>query len=150
MNTDIADNIKARVARYYIQKRRAIFYELGLLKSGRLRADVFVLAMNGHIVVVEVKSSVADYKRDASKKLSYFDYSNQFYYAMPEKVYLKIKDTLPDGAGTFVMDDTGTRIRKVRKSRNRVLAPEIVHSLALRAAFRNGDFCNRKNKRVQE
>lgn len=149
MSLEIADNIKARVARYYVKKRRAIFFELGLLRMGRLRADIFVLAMNGHVVVVECKSSVADYRGDAKKKLSYLDYSNQFYYAMPEAVYLKVRETIPAGVGTFIMDDTGTKLRKVMKARNRELPPEVSVNLAIRAAFRNGDLCKRKNTRVQ-
>ena len=148
-NTELADNIKARVARYYMKKRRIVYYELGLLARGRLRADVFVLAMTGHVVVVECKSSVADYRGDAKKKLSYLDFSNQFYYAMPESVYLKVKDTIQVGVGTFVMDETGTKLRKVMKARNRVLPHEVSYNLAIRAAFRNGDTNTRKNTKVQ-
>lgn len=49
---DIALAAKAAIAKRYKKLKRAVYHEIGLNKEGRLRADVFVLAMNGHIVIV--------------------------------------------------------------------------------------------------
>jgi len=144
----IADNIKTRIAQYYKKKKRVIFPELGLLRRGRLRADLLVLAMTGHIVIVEVKSSVSDYKADARKKGSYLEYCNQFYYAMPEPVYLKVVETITEGIGVFIMSEDGTKLRKVTPAKNRELKNEVKLSLAIRAAFRNAPDTTRKNKRI--
>ena len=53
-NTTIADSIKREIAIYFKRKMRAVYFEIGLLRGGRLRADVLVLAMNGHLVILEV------------------------------------------------------------------------------------------------
>ncbi len=53
-NTSIADSIKRQIAIYFKKKMRAVYFEIGLLKGGQLRADVLVLAMNGHLVILEV------------------------------------------------------------------------------------------------
>lgn len=145
----IADNIKARLTKYYSKKRRAVFCELGLVKDGKCRADLFVLAMNGHVVVVECKSTVADFRADHKKKLSFIDYCNQAYYAMPESVYVRVKALIPKGVGCFIMDETGSYLRKVTKAMNMELDSSISHNLAIRGAFRNADNSNRKNKRAQ-
>lgn len=144
----LSDVIKRAIAKRFKKKRRAVYYELGLNAGGRLRADVLALAMNGHVVIVEVKSSVADFRTD-KKMAGYLDYCNQFYLAMPKPVYLKVKDKIDiPRAGVFIMSEDGAKIIKVLRSKNCELDDEIVHSLAIRAAFRNSDTNNRKNVRA--
>ncbi len=53
-NTTVADSIKRQIAIYFKKKMRAVYFEIGLLRGGKLRADVLVLAMNGHLVILEV------------------------------------------------------------------------------------------------
>lgn len=142
---EIADNIKATVGRYYRGKNRAVLPELGLCKGGRLRADLFVLAMNGHTVVVEVKSSVADFRTD-KKAVKYLDFCHQAYYAMTSAVYKKVEDSIHPDFGVFVMSKDGLGIKKVHKSRKRDLKKDIVFNLAMRAVFRTMPSSNRKNK----
>lgn len=147
-DTSIADSIKLRVAQYFKRKRRAVFFEMGLLRGGKLRADVLVLAMNGHTVVVEVKSSVADFRTDKKMHL-YLDYCNQFYLAIPKSVYDKVKDSYAiEGGGVFIMSEDGKHITEVRRARNYDIEPSVATNLAIRAAFRNSDFNTRKNVRV--
>jgi hypothetical protein len=144
----LSDVIKRTIAKRFKRKRRAVYFELGLNRKGQLRADVFVLAMNGHVVVVEVKSSVADFRAD-KKMAGYLDYCNQFYLAVPESVYAKIQNRFtPAGAGVFILSDDGKSIVKVKAARNRDLDEDVVFNLAVRAAFRNSDTNNRKNVRA--
>ena len=144
----LSDTIKQTIAKRFKRKRRAVYFELGLNRKGQLRADVFVLAMNGHVVVVEVKSSVADFRAD-KKMAGYMEYCNQFYLALPSAVYEKIKDRFTlQGAGVFVLSDDGKSIVKVKAARNRDLDQDVVFNLAVRAAFRNSDTNNRKNVRA--
>ncbi len=147
---ETADWLKRRVAMYYKKKKRVSFFELGLNRGGKLRADVFVLAMSGHIVVVEVKSSVADFRTGVHKWVDgYMPLCNQFYCAVTKKVYPKIKDEIPKGVGVFVFDEEDARLKpKVLKAKHRDLDPELSRSLYIRAAFRNSDTTNRKNKRA--
>lgn len=149
MNTDTADRIKKRVANYYRRKKRVCFYELGLNRGGKLRADVFVLAMSGHIVVVEVKSSVADFKSFPEKAPKYSEYCNQLYLAVEKPLYAEIKELIPKGVGVFIFDPNDGRTKpKILKAKNTPLSPEVQQNLFIRAAFRNADTSNRKNKRA--
>lgn len=144
----LADVIKRTLAKRFKKKHRAVFFEIGVNAGGKLRADVMALAMNGHIVIVEVKSSVADFKTD-KKMQGYVQYSNQFYLALPISVWKKIETTFViPGAGVFVMSDEGDKVLKVKAARNRPLDPVLSTNLAIRAAFRNSDTNNRKNVRA--
>ena len=147
MNTDIADALKRRVAQYYRRKKRVSFFELGLTAKGRLRADVFVLAMTGHIVVVECKSSVADFKSFPEKAEAYAACCNQLYLAVYAPLYTKIKAQIPKGVGCFVFDpEDGRRKPVVKKAVNKELPSDVQRNLFIRAAFRNSDTTNRKHK----
>lgn len=146
MNTEIADTLKRRVAQYYKKKKRVCFYELGLNRRGKLRADVFVLAMSGHIVVVECKSSVADFKTFPDKAESYAEHCNQLYLAVMAPLYDKIKAKIPKGVGVFIFQDDGRKAPKIKKAIHRELSDEVKTNLFIRAAFRNSDTTTRKNK----
>ena len=147
MNTDIADSLKKRVATYYRKKKRVAFAELGLNRGGKLRADVFVLAMSGHIVVVECKSSVADFKSFPDKAALYAEFCNQLYLAVYKPLYEKVKDRIPKGVGCFIFDpDDARRKPVIKKAMNRELDNEVQRNLFIRAAFRNSDNTNRKHK----
>lgn len=147
-NTDAADYLKKRVASYYKRKHRVCFFELGVNSGGRLRADVFVLAMTGHIVIVEIKSSVADFRSD-KKWQNYQSYCNQFYFAFTKPVYEKVKDSIPKGVGVFIFDPDDGRLKpRILRARNFDLEPDTQRNLFIRAAFRNSDTSNRKNKRA--
>jgi hypothetical protein len=85
---------------------RRLFARLGhatlpefTLASGR-RADVIALAPDGHLTIVEIKSSVADFRADR-KWPDYRDFCDRFFFAVPETVPLEI---LPDSAGLIVAD----------------------------------------------
>jgi hypothetical protein len=145
-STSVADEIKKSVAAYYYKKGRMSFFELGLTWMGRLRADVFVLAMNGYIVIVEVKSSLADFRSDKKMK-QYEEFCNASYCAMPESVYLKVKDKILPGWGCFVMNEDGTCILKVKGAKPFDIDPEITKELCIRAAYREADTNKSKNKR---
>lgn len=142
---EIADNIKKSVGIYYRKKRRAVFPELGVTKGGSLRADLLVLAMNGHVVIVEVKSSVADFRTD-KKMVKYLPYCSQAYVAMTIKTYRKVEDDIDPRFGVFIMTRDGVTIKKVKPAKSRDLKPEVAQNLAIRAAFRSMDKSNRKNK----
>ncbi len=141
-----AHAIKTLLARRFKKARRAVYFELGLNRRGQYRADVLSLSMAGHVIVVEVKSSVADFKSD-KKMHNYLDYCNQFYIACQRSVYERIRFDIP-GAGVFIVADDLSRIVKVLPAKNRDLADTVHRSLLIRAAFRNADNCTRKNRRA--
>jgi hypothetical protein len=78
--------------------------ELPLL-SGR-RADIVALAMDATIIVVEIKSSVADFRADA-KWQDYRAHCDRLYFAIPETVPIEI---MPQDTGLILADAFGAEI----------------------------------------
>ena len=139
---DTANLLKKAVAKYYTKKRFAVFFELGLNRRGRLRADVFAFSFKQEVVVIEVKSSLADFRTD-KKFQDYHEYCNKLYIATTVEVAAKIKDTLPPKVGLFVID--GTKLVCKKPARSVELCPTILENLTTRMIFRNADNCNRRN-----
>jgi len=69
------------------------------LKTGR-RVDVMALDGKGRIAVVEVKSSLADFKADQKWEL-YLEFCDLFYFAVPEDFP---REVLPAGPGLMICD----------------------------------------------
>ena len=75
------------------------------LRSGR-RADVVALSAAGEITIVEIKSSIEDFRADA-KWRDYLIHSDQFYFATAPDVPAGI---FPEEAGLIVADAYGAEI----------------------------------------
>jgi hypothetical protein len=69
------------------------------LPSGR-RADIVGLAADGTFVIVEIKSSIADFRADL-KWPDYRSHCDQLYFAIPEHMPTEI---MPGDAGLIVAD----------------------------------------------
>ncbi len=69
------------------------------LRSGR-RADLAGIDRKGRIAIVEIKSSVADFRAD-QKWPEYLDYCDLFYFAVPLDFPVEI---LPDEPGLILAD----------------------------------------------
>ena len=69
------------------------------LRSGR-RADLAGIDRKGRIAIVEIKSSVADFRAD-QKWPDYLDYCDLFYFAVPMDFPVEI---LPDEPGLILAD----------------------------------------------
>lgn len=137
--------IKATATRYFVKKRMMVNEEMGLCRRGRYRADLLALSMPGLVTVVEVKSSVADFRAD-KKWHHYLEYSNKFYFAMSSQTYARVKDKIPSGVGVMVVrerEDRAGRMRRsvkvVRRATFRPLDPDVQKNLIIRMAFRNAD-----------
>lgn len=77
------------------------------LTNGR-RVDVMAIDRNGEFVIVEVKSSVADYRADR-KWHEYLAYCERFYFAVPPGFPL---DLLPEDCGLIVADAYDAAVRR--------------------------------------
>jgi hypothetical protein len=83
------------------------------LATGR-RVDAMAVDGKGEISVVEVKSSVIDFRTDG-KWWEYGDYCDRFYFAVPPDFPQSL---LPEECGLFVVDPYGgTLIREAPTSR---------------------------------
>ena len=75
------------------------------LVSGR-RSDVIAINDKGRIWIIEIKSSVADYRAD-NKWPEYWDYCDELYFAVPPELPQEI---LPTETGLIVADAWGAEI----------------------------------------
>jgi hypothetical protein len=75
------------------------------LANGR-RADIFAITGGGDIAIVEVKSSIVDFKTD-QKWPEYRAYCDYFYFAVGEDFP---RDLIPDHCGLIVADAFGAAL----------------------------------------
>jgi hypothetical protein len=117
----------ARGTRRYL---RAMGYasvtEMGL-RSGR-RADIVALGTDGSIHIVEIKSSIADFRAD-QKWPDYRAHCDRLYFAIPADLPAGI---LPEDAGLIVADAYGAAL--VRQAPEHRLSPSTRRMVTLRFA----------------
>jgi len=113
---------------------RRLFAQLGhvslpefTLANGR-RADLLALGPDGRLTIVEIKSSVADFRADR-KWPDYEDFCDRFYFAVPETVPL---DILPPDRGLILADPFAAAI--MREARHHALSGARRKAVMLRFA----------------
>jgi hypothetical protein len=97
------------------------------LASGR-RADIVALAHDATVVIVEVKSSIADFRAD-QKWPDYRAHCDRLYFAIPASVPIEI---MPQDAGLIVADGFGAEI--LREAPEHRLAAATRRALLMRFA----------------
>lgn len=103
------------------------------LRNAR-RVDVMGLAENGEIIVVEIKSSLADFQSD-HKWQDYLDFADRFFFAVDQAFPAHV---LPDDEGLIIADEYGgavirdAKIRKVAAARRKSLSLRFGRMAALR------------------
>jgi hypothetical protein len=98
------------------------------LANGR-RADILALGRSGDLAVIEIKSSVADFRADR-KWTQYRDFADRFYFAVPERFPVAL---IPEDCGLIVAD--GFSAALIREGSSRVLPPGRRRALTLRFAL---------------
>lgn len=141
-----ADQIKQCVATRFKKKLWAVSYEIGLCKHGRLRADIVAVNMGNQINIIEVKSSVADYRSDR-KWEQYKQFADRVFFAMHHLVYEKLKSELPKGCGVFVVYDSGLVHLKGR-SVNNVIDSDVRLNIMTRMVYRSGDTLHQRKSKT--
>lgn len=102
--SDQALAIQRGVGRLFRARGHAIVTEL-VLATGR-RADVIALGPSGEITIVEIKSSIADFRADG-KWPDYAPYCDRLYFASHAGVPAEI---FPEAAGLILADAYGAEI----------------------------------------
>lgn len=109
------------------------------LASGR-RADIIAINDAGHIWIVEIKSSLADFRCD-SKWPEYRDYCDRLFFAIPSSME---PDIMPDDAGLILADAWGAEI--IRQVEHVALHPSrrkaVTLAIARAAAMRLHGLCD--------
>jgi hypothetical protein len=98
------------------------------LVNGR-RADIFALGHSGDLVIIEIKSSVADFRADR-KWMHYRDFADRFYFAVPKTFPAAL---IPGDCGLIVADAFAAAL--IRDGAPGVLAPGRRRALTLRFAL---------------
>jgi hypothetical protein len=75
------------------------------LASGR-RADLIGLGRTGELIIVEIKTSFADFRADR-KWVSYKDYADRLYFAVPKEFPSHL---IPEDCGLIVADGFGAAV----------------------------------------
>ena len=129
-----ADNPSIDDARALMRGAARLLLDLGVsaipeftLPCGR-RADLAGLGRKGEVVIVEVKSGIADFRADM-KWPEYYDWCDRFYFAVSDRFP---SDVLPEQTGLIIADGFGGTV--VRESPVQTLAPARRKSLTLRFA----------------
>jgi len=102
------------------------------LANGR-RADVLGLGPKGEIWIVEIKSSLIDFRVD-TKWPDYKDYCDRFYFAKPPELEAEI---FPESEGLIVADGHGAEI--LRAARDDLLPPARRRAMLLKLARLGAD-----------
>ena len=92
------------------------------------RADVAAVGRDGKVIIVEIKSSVADFRAD-HKWPEYVEYCDQFFFAVDERFPL---DLIPELTGLIVADGFGGAF--LRRPKETKLSPARRKALTLRFA----------------
>ena len=82
------------------------------LANGR-RADVLALAGSGHLVVVEIKTSLADFRADY-KWPSYLGFADRLYFAVPPGFPAEL---IPEQCGLIVADAFAAAVLRAGQAR---------------------------------
>jgi hypothetical protein len=98
------------------------------LANGR-RADILALGRGGDLSIVEIKSSVADFRADR-KWVEYRDFADRFYFAVPPDFPAAL---IPEDCGLIVADAFAASL--IRDGKRTSLAPARRRALTLRFAL---------------
>jgi hypothetical protein len=94
----------------------------------RRRADILALGKTGDLVIIEIKSTVADFRADR-KWASYREFADRLYFAVPNDFPALL---IPEECGLIVADAFGAAV--VRHGTLAPLAPARRRALTLRFA----------------
>lgn len=87
---DVTKLLTSAAREYFLGKRYAVYLEVGVSMYGQHRADVLALGYRGEIVIVEVKSCLADFTGD-KKWCKYLEYCNKMYFIILEEEHNRFK-----------------------------------------------------------
>ncbi|MGO9770766.1 MAG: MmcB family DNA repair protein [Roseiarcus sp.] len=133
--SETASGIARGVRRLLRARGFSTVTELALL-DGR-RADVVALNGEGALLIVEIKSSVADFRAD-HKWRDYAAHCDRLYFAISAEIPVEI---MPEDAGLIVADPYGAEI--LREASSRLIAPATRRAVLLRFAQAAADRLHR-------
>ncbi len=138
---------------YWVKKTYSVYEEIGLVKRGRMRADLVAFNMKKDFIIVEVKSGWSDYTSD-TKWINYLPFCNRMYFCIHYKLWESkrgkqiAKDTKPHGVGIMVLGEDG-RVSVKQSAKKKAVDSNFKEWLLIKMAWRGGN--SRHNiKRIQK
>lgn len=131
---DVTARVTRGVVRQFVHWGYAPLTEVKL--ANRRRADVMALSPSGEVVIVEVKSGLADYRADA-KWRDYLPYCDAFSFAVAADFP---QEVLPDDVGLLVSDGFEAALLRswdgtpLHASRRKAVTLAFARAAALRAS----------------
>ena len=125
--TPIASLLARGVCRALEQLGYASLLEFPLA-NGR-RADILALGRGGELAIIEIKSSIADFRADR-KWAEYRDFADRFYFAVPNTFPVAL---IPEECGLIVADAFSASL--IRDGAAGVLTPGRRRAMTLRFAL---------------
>lgn len=135
---------------FFFRYRYSMTFELGLKSWGSRRADVIGSKISGDLVLIEVKSSVADFRTD-SKWTEYLEFADRVFLAFTKEVARKIYDNpelkarIPKRVGILVLGSDGY-MKTAKPARREPVSPETRLSILARLAWRAGELSKRTQR----
>ena len=143
MNGTLIDGRQSETALAIARGARRLLRALGYstltelpLGDGR-RADIVAVGPDGAILIVEIKSSIADFRADR-KWRDYAAHCDRLYFAISDDTPIEI---MPEEAGLILADRFGAAI--LREPEPRVLPPATRRAVLLRFACAAADRLHR-------
>ena len=140
------------VTLYLVDRRYSVHHEIGI--KTRRRLDILSINYKGHIIGIEVKSGIDDYRAD-QKWRTYLPYVNKLYFCFPADMWNKHKDRLKQeigqDAGVMVVETlvNGFIRTKIVKSVNeRQIESSVLLQNCIKMAWRGGESCANYAKRA--
>jgi hypothetical protein len=126
--------MEVAIARYYGIRKYTLIPNISWGLSGMHECDLFVYTKAGVVTEIELKRSKSDLLADFKKGHDHKDRANRisyFFFGMPDDLYEKVKDLIPEDAGILVCyrfynewarkecDREQVLVRKVRDAKKR-------------------------------
>lgn len=131
------------VTLYLVDRRYSVHQEIGI--KSRRRLDILSLNYKGHIIGVEVKSCLDDYRSD-QKWRSYLPYVNKLYFCFPIEMWEKHKERLKTeigkDAGVMVVETTANgfiRTKIVKSVNDNPVDKQVLLQNYIKMAWRGGE-----------
>ncbi len=124
--SELAMAVRNGVIRGFSQRNWVFVPEL-TLANGR-RADLTALDPNGNIYIIEIKSSIADFRAD-QKWHEYLEFCDGFYFASHPEVSMEI---FPQSEGFILADQYGSEL--IREANINKLSAPTRKAMTLRLA----------------
>lgn len=138
-----ADTLKRMSVMHWVKRGFSCSVEQGVLRGGRLRADVIAMNLRGELIITEIKSCRADFVSDL-KWEQYLPYCDKLYMCWPKDFGIQ----LPKHVG-LLLPNTRGHLSVVKNATATSMVGKVRKELIIRMAWRAGQFNKSNTRRIR-